>query len=74
MSREDELRENIERTAEEFKRFDNNPIAWSSWVVYLLKELESLSMDANPLHQDMYEDLLTLVQDIIRDRRRTGGW
>ena len=74
MSREDDLRDTLEQAANEFKRFDSNPIAWGTWVIYLLKELESLSMDANPLHQEMYEDLLALLQDIIRDRRRTGGW
>ena len=74
MSREDDLRDTLKLTAKEFKRFDNNPISWASWVTYLLKELEGLAMDAIPLHQDMYEDMLALLQDIIRDRRRTGGW
>ena len=74
MSREDDLRDTLKLTAKEFKHYDSNPISWSTWVIYFLKELEGLAMDANPLHQDMYEDLLSLLQDIIRDRRRTGGW
>ena len=74
MSREDDLRDSIKITAKELYDFDKNPISWTSWITYLFKELENLSMDVNPLHQDIYEDLLSMVQDLIRERRRTGGW
>lgn len=74
MSREDELRDILDRTADEFKRYDPNPLTWTSWVTYLLKQLEQKSMDTNPLYQDMFDDMLSLLVDVIRDRRRTSGW
>lgn len=74
MGREDDLRDILDRAADEFKRYDPNPLSWSSWVSYLLKQLEQKSLDVNPLYQDMYEDMLELLQDVVRDRLRTGGW
>jgi hypothetical protein len=74
MGREDELRDVLEKTAQEFKRYDSNPLTWASWVTYLLKGLEQKSLDTNPLYADMFEDMLGLVLDVIRDRLRTGGW
>ena len=74
MGREDDLRELLDATANEFKRYDPNPLSWGSWVTYFLKQLEQKSMDVNPMYQEMYEDMLELVQDVIRDRVRTGGW
>ena len=74
MSREDDLRDILDQSAEEFKRYDPNPLTWGSWVTYLLKQLEQKSMDVNPLYAEMYEDMLQLLQDVLRDRTRSGGW
>lgn len=74
MSREDEIKEMLNKTAEEFKYYDTNPLTWTSWVVYLLQQLQQQAFDVNPLHQAQYEDMLLRLQDAIRNRLRTGGW
>jgi hypothetical protein len=74
MGREDDLRDVLNQTAEAFKEYDPNPLTWSSWVAFLLKQLEQQAMDTNAHYQYMYEDMLKLLQDVIRERRRTGGW
>ena len=40
MSRDDELRDLMNKTASEIKRLSSNPRAWHSWMVYLLAALE----------------------------------
>ena len=74
MSREDDLREVLDATAEAFKRYDSNPSTWLTWINYLLANLQQKAVDVNPIYQEVYDDMLAMLQDSIRNRLRTGGW
>jgi hypothetical protein len=74
MSRDDELRDLLDKTASEIKRLSSNPRAWHSWMVYLLAALEKQAMDVNPADRDAYRAMLAALQDTIRNHFRTGGW
>lgn len=74
MTRDDDLREALDATAQAFKRYDNNPSAWLTWINYLLASLQRQAMDVNPMYQKIYDDMLAMLQDSIRNRLRTGGW
>jgi len=74
MSKEDNLRESLKTTAQEIAKHDNNPRAWQSWLVFLLEQLEQESVDENPSHQDAFREMLSALEDNLRNRLRTGGW
>jgi hypothetical protein len=74
MSVDDELRELLNGTASEISRLSSNPRTWLSWMVYLLGRLEQQATDENPSHKDLYKDMLSALQDAIRNRLKTGGW
>jgi hypothetical protein len=74
MSRDDELRDLLDKTASEIKRLSNNPRTWLSWMVYLLAALEKQATDINPANKELYQDMLSALQDAIRNHFRTGSW
>lgn len=74
MLKEYELREELEQAARDIAEFSGNPTTWQTWVKFLLKNLEKQAMDVNPAHQEYYEDMLSVLQDTIHLRLRTGGW
>jgi hypothetical protein len=74
MSRDDELRELLDKTASEIKRLSSNPRAWLSWMVYLLAALEKQATDINPANKDRFKEMLSALQDAIRNRFTRGGW
>ena len=74
MSRDEELRDLLDKTASEIKRLSSNPRTWLSWMVYLLAALEKQATDVNPADKDLYKDTLSALQDAIRNRFKTGGW
>jgi hypothetical protein len=74
MSRDDELRDLLDKTASELKRLTSNPRTWLSWLVYFLAALEKQATDVNPADKDLYKDMLSALQDAIRNRFKTGGW
>ena len=74
MSRDDELRDILDKTAGEIKRLSSNPRTWLSWMVYLLAALEKQATDINPADKDAFKAMLSALQDAIRNRFRTGGW
>jgi hypothetical protein len=74
MSRDDELRDLLDKTASEIKRLSNNPRTWLSWMVYLLASLEKQATDINPANKELYQDMLSALQDAIRNHFRTGSW
>lgn len=74
MGRDDDLRDFLKVAVQEFERYDSNPSTWHTWIVYLLKKLDRKSMDINPSHQEIYDDMLSVLQDSIRMRLRNGGW
>ena len=74
MSKEDQLREVLEETADEIAQVQDNPRTWLSWVVYLLARLEERATNASPADKDAYIEMLSALQDELRTRMKTGGW
>jgi hypothetical protein len=74
MSRDDELRELLDKTASEIKRLSTNPRTWLSWMVYLLAALEKQATDVNPANKEGFKEMLSALQDAIRSRFTRGGW
>jgi hypothetical protein len=74
MSRDDELRDLLDKTASEIKRLSTNPRTWLSWMVYLLAALEKQATDINPANKDLFKDMLRALEEAIRNRFRRGGW
>lgn len=73
-SNEDELREALNKTALEIVQMYDNPRSWHSWMVYLLERLEEQAAHKNPANVDIFKEMLSALQDEIRNRLRTGGW
>lgn len=74
MSKEDGLREVLRDAAKEISSVQGNPRTWLSWVVFLLARLEEQAVNENPAGKESYLDMLSALQDEIRNRVRTGGW
>jgi hypothetical protein len=74
MSKEDNLREALKTAAQAFKEYDANPSTWLTWIRYFLNELQKQAVDVNPMYQKVYDDMLAMLLDSIRNRLRTGGW
>lgn len=74
MSNEESLREDLNQIAKDISQLDHNPRTWLSWMVYLLGRLERLAMDVNPNDQQIYKEMLSALQDAIRNRLKRGGW
>ena len=74
MSTEDELREILNQTAKEIAQRQSNPRTWNSWVIYLLERLENEATTGNSTYRESFTDMLTALQDSIRNRFKTGGW
>jgi hypothetical protein len=74
MSREEELRDIITEAAETMSAAQSNPRTWLSWVVYLLARLEEKATNENPADKESFLEMLSALQDEIRNRTRTGGW
>ncbi len=73
-SNEDELRDVLNETAREISRMYGNPRSWQSWLVYLLGQLEERANQRNQGDMDNFKEMLSTLQDEIRNRLRTGGW
>jgi hypothetical protein len=74
MSKEDELRDILNETAKSIAVAQGNPRTWLAWVVYLLARLEEKATNENPAYKESFLDMLSALQDEIRNRQRTGGW
>ena len=74
MSRDDDYRDLLQATAQEIARLEDNPRTWLSWMVYFLARLEDQATDQNPANKTSYVEMLSALQDEIRNRLRTGGW
>ncbi len=70
---EDDLRETLNLAAEEIAMLASHPRSWNSWVVYLLERLETQAVK-NPAYTESFPEMLTALQDALRNRTRTGGW
>ena len=51
-----------------------NPRTWLAWIVYLLARLEEKATNENPAYRESFLDMLSALQDELRNRTRTGGW
>lgn len=74
MSKEDELRDILNEAAKSISEAQSNPRTWLAWVVYLLARLEEKATNENPGYKDSFLEMLSALQDEIRNRNRTGGW
>ena len=74
MSKEDELRDTLNETVKSLSVAQSNPRTWLPWIVYLLARLEEKATNENPAYKESYLDMLSALQDEIRNRQRTGGW
>jgi hypothetical protein len=73
MINEDEFREALNNTARDMAELEGNPRTWLSWLVYLLARLEEKT-SITPSDKESFLEMLTALQDEIRNRVRTGGW
>lgn len=73
MIKEEDLRESLNITAREMADLESNPRTWLSWMIYLLARLEEKTT-GNPADRESYVEMLSALQDEIRNRMRTGGW
>lgn len=73
MIKEDDLRNTLDTLASNFVDLESNPRTWLSWMVYLLARLEEKST-LTPADKDAFFDMLSALEDEIRNRMRTGGW
>jgi hypothetical protein len=74
MSKEDELRDSLNETVKSISAAQSNPRTWLPWIVYLLARLEEKATNENPAYKESFLDMLSALQDDIRNRQRTGGW
>ena len=74
MSKEDGLRDVLRDAAKEISSVQENPRTWLSWVVFLLARLEERSVNENTSNKDSDMEMLSALQDEIRNRIKTGGW
>lgn len=74
MSKEDGIRDVLRGAAKEISAAQDNPRTWLSWVVFLLARLEEQAVNENPGNKESYLEMLSALQDEIRNRVKTGGW
>lgn len=74
MSKEDEVRDVLISAAKSISDAQSNPRTWLAWVVFLLARLEESATNENPANKESYTDMLSALQDEIRNRMKTGGW
>jgi hypothetical protein len=74
MVRDYELREALEQAASTIAANDPNPSTWLRSLTFLLQQLQQEARSSNPMHQQIYEDMLKYLMDSIHNRLNTGGW
>ena len=73
MIKEDDLREALNILASDMVDLESNPRTWLSWMVYLMARLEEKS-NITPSDKEAFLEMLSALEDEIRNRMRTGGW
>lgn len=73
MITEDEFREALNTAARDMAELEGNPRTWLSWLVYLLARLEEKTTTSRA-DKESFLEMLSALQDEIRNRMRTGGW
>lgn len=74
MIRDDDVKETLDQASREIAGIQSNPRAWLTWMLYLLDRLESQAITAGSANKDSYMEMLSALQDAIRNKSRTGGW
>ncbi len=74
MVKDYEIRESIDELMKDISAYSDNPSTWLQWIIYLLRQMEQRAMDVNPSHQELYDSMLSNLQDSLRNRQKTGGW
>lgn len=74
MSKEDNIREILNQAVQEITQAQSSPRTWLSWIVYLLARLEEQAARSSSNSRESYMEMLSALQDEIRNRTRTGGW
>lgn len=74
MSKEDVVRDMFNQAVQELAKAQSNPRTWLSWVVYLLARLEEQAATSSTSGSESYMEMLSALQDAIRNRSATGGW
>ena len=74
MSKEENIREILNEAVQAIIQADENPRTWLSWVVYLLSRFEDKVIQQSSANRASYVEMLSALQDEIRNRHRTGGW
>ena len=73
MIKEDDIRDSLNEIAGDIVELESNPRTWLSWMVYLLARLEEKST-ITASDKEAFFDMLSALQDEIRNRMKTGGW
>jgi hypothetical protein len=73
MIKEDDIRDALNDLASDIVDLESNPRTWLSWMVYLLARLEEKST-ITASDKEAFSEMLSALQDEIRNRMRTGGW
>ena len=73
MIKEDDIRDALNDLASDMVELESNPRTWLSWMVYLLARLEEKST-ITASDKEAFSEMLSALQDEIRNRVRTGGW
>ena len=73
MIKEDDLRDALNALASDMVDLESNPRTWLSWMVYLLARLEEKAT-ITASDKEAFSEMLSALQDEIRNRMRTGGW
>ena len=73
MIKEDDLRDALNALASDIVDLESNPRTWLSWMVYLLARLEEKST-ITASDKEAFFEMLSALQDEIRNRMKTGGW
>jgi hypothetical protein len=74
MSKEDDIRDILNQAVKVISEVQSNPRTWQSWMVYLLAQLETEAAKGSSAYKDSFTDMLSALQDAIRNRMQTGGW
>jgi len=73
MIKEEDIREALNSIASDMVDLESNHRTWLSWMVYLLARLEEKST-ITASDKEAFLEMLSALQDEIRNRMRTGGW
>ena len=73
MIREDDIRDALNDIANNIVEMESNPRTWLSWMVYLLARFEEKST-ITASDKEAFFEMLSALQDEIKNRMRTGGW